>query len=91
MKLTPVQNKVINCLQRGADIITDSHVKGAWISFPKSVSDMPDFHINNGVFYNLLKKGLIIQSLDIRENFNYKLTELGKSIKTKPLNHDRTE
>lgn len=79
IKLTPKQNDVIWCLQNGWVLITDSSSKGAIVAIAQK-----EYKINNGVFWNLVDKGLIYQGFAIYR-FNYILTDLGKSIKTKPM------
>jgi hypothetical protein len=76
IKLTPVQNKVIWCLQNGWILITDSGMKGAIVG----ATTKDQFKINNRVFWNLVDKGMIYQSLEWP--FHYVLTKEGKSIKT---------
>ena len=82
MKLTPAQNKVINCLQNGFSISTDSEVCGAVIG----TSDF-EFNIGNRLFWNLVDKGLIMQDTAHRVGgtWGYILTELGENIKTKDI------
>ena len=76
MKLTPKQDAVIWCLQNGWILITDSELNGALVAKNKK-----QFHINNGLFFRLLNKGLIAQQ--IGPPFEFVLTESGKLIKTK--------
>ncbi len=78
LKLTPKQNQVIWCLQNNWILVTSCDMKGACVSLNKE----NQFNINNGVFYNLVDKGLIYQS-GAESGFWYLLTSLGKSIKTK--------
>jgi hypothetical protein len=77
VKLTPKQNEVVWCLQNGWVLITDSAIKGAIVGKGRSDS----FTIGNGVFWNLVNKGIIHQM--IRYPFWYVLTELGETFKTK--------
>jgi hypothetical protein len=81
IKLTKLQKKVIKDLRDGMSVITSSEVKGAWISGPRSMN-REDYHIDNGVFWRLVNKGLIRQGLGgFNDNFDYRLTELGKKVK----------
>lgn len=73
MKLTPAQKKVIQDLQDGSSIFTDSAVRGADIC-----NSNGHYHINNGLFRNLVHKGLIHQ--DIKQRHNYVLSQLGSTI-----------
>ena len=59
-KLTKKQKQVMIDICNEGTIITNCEVKGAWISFGKN-SKKEDYHIHNGVFFNLYKKGLIFQ------------------------------
>jgi predicted transcriptional regulator len=83
MKLTAKQNAVIYCLQNGFSLITSDEMKGAIVG-----SNNYEFRINNGLFWGLLKKGLIAQGTQ-RQRFNYGLTELGMSIKTRKVNFEQ--
>ena len=74
--LTKKQKEVVIDLQNGWSLVTNNEVKGAWVS--KSKADK-EYHIDNGIFWRLVKKGLIYQQLS--HPFNYVLTEQGKSIK----------
>lgn len=76
MKLTEKQACVIYCLQNGWVLITDNEMKGAIVG-----SKQKEFHIDNGIFFRLVNKGLIYQELGYP--FNYILTRLGKETKTK--------
>lgn len=76
MKLTPKQDYVIHCLQNGWVLITDQDYKGAIVGNHKN-----QFHINNGIFWRLVEKGLIHQEL--QSPFNFVLTNEGSKIKTK--------
>lgn len=78
MKLTPKQNAVIWCLQNGWQLITNCDMKGAWVA-----KQSQQFHINGGIFWNLYKKELIYQQP--HPPFDYVLTELGKTIKTRKV------
>lgn len=78
MKLTPKQNAVIWCLQNGWILITDNGHKGALVAGDKS-----EYHINNGLFWRLVKMGLIYQRLGYP--FDYVLTIAGEEIKTNPV------
>jgi hypothetical protein len=78
MKLSAKQNAVIWCLQNGWMLITSSEMKGAICC-----TDKLEFRISHTIFWNLHDKGLIQQQL--QWPFDYKITELGKSIKTKPV------
>lgn len=78
MKLTPKQNAVMYCLQNGWMLITDCEMRGADVC-----SKTHQFHINGNLFWNLVEKGLIFQNS--AERFYYTLTDLGKTIKTKPV------
>ena len=80
IKLTKVQNAVINCLQNGGCLITDSDHKGALVC---DVRSKINFHIDNGVFWRLVDKGLIYQSQG--PHFDYLLTPVGKNIATKAV------
>ena len=79
IKLTPKQNAVIYCLQNGWILVTDSEVRGATVARNKI-----SFTINNGVFWNLVDKGLIYQGgNEVRHHFV--LTTLGMKIKTRKV------
>ena len=78
IKLTPKQNAVIYLLQNGWELITDSEMRGAEVC-----NSTHQFHINGGLFWNLVEKGLIFQNR--MKGDWYTLTELGKEIKTKPV------
>lgn len=77
IKLTKKQREIIADIRGGMQICTSSEVKGAWISGLKS-HPKEQYHINNGIFWRLVKDGLIYQQLGYP--FQYQLTELGKSI-----------
>lgn len=79
VKLTPVQNKVIWCLQNGWVLITDSSMKGAEVGNTAKEC----FHISNRVFWNLVDKEMVYQMLEWP--FYYVLTQQGEKIKTKPI------
>ena len=79
MKLTIKQNAVIYHLQNGAVIITDSDYKGAVIANRKQ------YRINNGLFWRLVKMNLIYQTTNKYQLYDYVLTPLGESIKTKKV------
>ena len=76
VKLTNKQAAVIYCLQNGWCLITSNESKGAWVA-----KDKFDFHINNGIFWRLVRKGLIAQQLG--HPWDYVLTRLGETIKVK--------
>ncbi len=78
MKLTPKQNCVIYLLQQGWVLITDQSMTGAIVG-----NENWEFRINGGLFWRLVNMDLIYQ--DLSWPFDYKLTTLGKKIKTKPV------
>jgi hypothetical protein len=80
IKLTYTQNKVIYLLQNGWVLITSSGMTGAIVGTKDK-----QFHINGGVFWKLYNLGLIDQYCGKNANCGYELTQLGKSIKTKPV------
>jgi hypothetical protein len=80
VKLTVKQNAVIWCLQNGWILITDSNRKGAIVAANKQ-----QYQINNGLFWRLVHMDLIYQGDFATHRYNYVLTELGKTIKTKPV------
>jgi hypothetical protein len=80
MRLTKKQNEVIYCLQNGWVVVTDNTVTGAWIA-----GDTGQFHINNGVFWRLVDKGLLWQSTHLKDRHCYVLTDKGWDIKTKKV------
>lgn len=77
MKLTRQQNCVINCLQNGWVLITDSEHKGALVA-----SKTHQYRIGSRLFWNLVDKDLIYQG-GSRDHHDYILTRLGATIKTK--------
>lgn len=79
-ELTPKQNAVIWCLQNGWILITDSEMKGAIIANNKL-----QYKINNRLFWNLVDKDLIYQGDWRNHRYNYVISKLGKSIKTKSI------
>lgn len=85
MKLTKQQNMVINCLQNGWVIITDSEYPGAWVG-----NSSYQFKIVGRLFWNLVEKGLIFQDHGhgFGHHWNYILTDEGKGIKTKDIQQD---
>lgn len=78
MKLSPLQIKVIKCLQNDWWLFTDNTIKGAEVI---SENGKEQFHVSNRVFYNLLQKDLIYQQHE--HPFNYVLTLEGETIKLK--------
>lgn len=80
INLTLKQNAVIYCLQNGWAMITDMEMKGAIVCGNKF-----QFKITNRLFWNLVDKGLIYQGNWTEHRYNYVLTTLGKTIKTKPV------
>ena len=81
-KETPLSKKqkgIVSDLQDGFVIVASSEHKGAWIS--KKGQLKGDYHIDNGVFWRLVKKGIIAQQ--VVWPFHYELTKLGKEIKIK--------
>lgn len=80
LRLTPIQNKVIYCLQNKWVLITDNAMKGAIVG----TTTKQQYRINNGVFWRLVDKGLIYQMSEWP--FYYILTGFGEKIKTKPIN-----
>lgn len=77
IKLTPIQKRVVSCLQGGGILLTDNEHKGAEVAY----ADNSHFHIDNGIFWRLVHKGIIGQSLSYP--FHYGLTSIGLKIKTK--------
>ena len=75
VKLTAMQKRVIKDLQGDFILITDSSGKGAWVGNSEG-----QYHINNGVFWRLVDKGLIWQDCSRYGHNNYVLTKLGKTI-----------
>lgn len=75
MKLTPIQKKVVSILQDEGLLFTDNTVKGAEVCDKNNKT----FHINNGVFWRLVNKGVIGQQLQYP--FHYELTPIGEKIK----------
>lgn len=73
-KLSPLQKKVVKCLQDDFVLITDNQIKGAMVGNSKG-----EFHISNRVFCNLIDKGLIYQQLQYP--FNYILSIAGQNYK----------
>jgi hypothetical protein len=67
-KLTKRQKQVMIDICNGGELITSSEVNGAWIGFRKE-DKRKDYRINNGVFFNLLNKGVIFQ--DGRRSHGY--------------------
>lgn len=81
MKLTPKQNAVIYLLQQGWVLITSAYDK-----FVTVAGKSHQFNISITLFWNLVEKGLIYQSMNWeKDRFAYILTKLGKEIKTKPV------
>ncbi len=78
IKLSKLQKKVVKDLQGTYVLVTDQTVKGAWVSQSTKYGG-DQYHIHNGVFWNLVTKGMIFQSYSWP--FNYVLTEEGKTIK----------
>ncbi len=70
MNLTKRQKEIVFDIYNGAVFICDSCVKGAWVSGGKLSKD---YHINNGVFFRLVNKGIIYQQQS--PPFNYILSE----------------
>jgi hypothetical protein len=75
IKLTPLQKKVVKALQGGGMLLTDNEHKGAQVVY----ADNSYFHIDNGVFWRLVHKCVIGQSLSWP--FHYGLTPVGLGIK----------
>lgn len=78
-KLTPLQNKVIWCLQNGWRLVTDSHAQN--VAVGKKGED--EFYIGLAFFWKLFGMGFIYQSCSRRDNFDYILTPLGERLQTK--------
>lgn len=78
MKLTPKQNAVIYLLQNGWELITNGEMKGAIVG-----NKDHEFHINNGLFFRLVNKGLIFQNP--QADYWYTLTKDGENIKNKKI------
>ncbi len=78
LPLTEKQSAVIFCLQQGCCLITSDQYKGAEVAGRKG-----QFHIDNGIFWRLVKMGLIKQTTWESKNFDYILTPLGKKVITK--------
>jgi len=69
MKLTKKQKQVVTDIFNGAVFVCDSEIKGAYIS---GNNLKEDYHINNGVFFRLVKKRAIYQQIQMP--FNYVLS-----------------
>lgn len=68
MNFTKKEKEVLFDICNGADLITDNSEKGAWISF-LTKDKKEEYHIHNGVFFNLLNKNAIYQ--DMNRGFHY--------------------
>jgi len=78
--LTPLQNKIVWCLQNGYKLITDSHAEKVYVGNTKGEDE---FCISLAFFWKLFNMGLIYQSCSRRDNFDYILTPLGERVQTK--------
>lgn len=81
MKLTNQQNMVINCLQNGFVLVTDSEHFGAAVADKKG-----HYLIGSRLFNNLVRKELICQ--EFSWPFDYVLTIKGNEINTKDVLSD---
>lgn len=80
LRLTPKQNAILFCLQNGCCLITSSQYKQVWCAGNKG-----QFEFSNGLFWRLVKMGLIYQGSWEEHRYNYVLTELGKKVKTRKV------
>jgi hypothetical protein len=79
-KLSPKQNMIINCLQNGWGFVTTSES-----NVITCCSDIGQFEFKSGLFYRLVRMGLIYQRYDGWHRHEWILTELGRKIQTKDV------